>query len=165
MKLDLHIRTRNVDYDRYVDVYFSEEFNRSILAVAGLRDRVLEEQTTLPDGRERRRVRMVPEVALPGPIKKLAAGAEISYHEITVYDPNARSARFDVETPAGDLIRVGGEVRIAVDGSGIHLHFVGDVKVKIFGIGKLIERFIVSDVKKRYDKVEAALQRYLDAQN
>ena len=34
--------------------------------------------------------------------------------------------------------------------------------MKIFGIGKVIERFIVSEVKKRYTLVERFLQTYLD---
>ena len=44
------------------------------------------------DGKERRRVRVVPRVSIPAPIQAILNNQPISYEEITVFDPATRSA-------------------------------------------------------------------------
>jgi len=163
MKFELQMRTRNVGIDDYLATYFSEDFNQLALGPAKLKQRVLEHYEILADGCELRRVRMVPDVALPGPVVRLLDGNEVAYHEITRYDPRQRTARLDIESLAGDVIRVGGQVEFTEASGDVLLQFSGDVRVTVFGLGKLIEKIIIKQVRSRYASVEAELQRYVDA--
>ena len=162
MKLSLEMRTENVDFASYHAVYFSEEFNRLAMSAAKLKQRELRRNETLPDGRESRSVRMVPDVALPSVIGKLTQGRMIEYRENTVFDPKARTARLDVKSIAGDMVQVGGDVRFVEERGGVTLHFDGEVRIRVFGIGGLIEKFIVSQVRERYAAVSKVLQQHID---
>lgn len=163
MKFDLHMRTRNVGFDDFLAAYFSDDFNQLALGAAKLKQRELEHYEVLADGCELRRVRMVPEVALPGPVVRLLQGNVVEYHEVTRYDPRQRSARLDIESPAGDVVRVGGQVQFRETSGDVLLSFSGDVRVAVFGLGKLIEKIIIHQVTSRYASVEQVLQGYVDA--
>jgi hypothetical protein len=163
MKLELRMRTENVGFERYREVYFSEAFNRLAISAANLRERELCEHEVLPDGRESRTVRVVPDIALPAAIKKLFGERAIEYRELTVFDPKTRSARLDIKSPARDLVKVGGDVRFVEERGGVTLHFQGEVRVRVFGLGAMFEKIIVSQVKERYAAIGKMLQRYLDA--
>ena len=166
MKFTIEMFARRVDFERVIAVYFSEAFNRAVIPEANLRDRNLLEERVLDDGREYRKVRYAPRVDLPGAIRKLAGGEGleqlIEYNEITVFDRAARTATLEIESIAGDTIQVSGLVRFMEEGDGVRMKFEGEARVKVFGIGKVAEHFIVSEVKKRYALVERFLQTYLD---
>ncbi len=162
MKFTVELLTRRVDYLRFRQVYFSEKFNQEVMRAVNLLERSTQEHVTAADGTEHIRVRMVPKVALPGPIAKLLGNNLISYHELTVFDPQARHARFAIESPAGDTVQVTGDVRFLDELDGVRLRFEGDARVKVFGLGGIIERFLISEVKTRYGLVEQALQRFVD---
>ena len=166
MKFTIEMAARRVDFERVIQVYFSEDFNRAVIPEANLRDRTLLEERNLDDGREYRKVRYAPRVDLPGAIRKFAGGEGleqlIEYNEITVFDRAARTATLEVESIAEDKIQVRGQVRFIEERDGVRLKFEGEAKVKVFGIGTVAERFIVNEVKKRYALVERFLQRYID---
>lgn len=166
MKFTIEMVARRVEFERLTEVYFSEAFNKAVIPAANLRDRTLLEERILDDGREYRKVRYAPRVALPGPIRKFAGGNEIEqlidYNEITVFNRAARTATLEIESLAGETIQVAGNVRFIEEKDGVRMKFEGEARVKIFGLGKVIERFIVSEVKKRYALVESFLQTYLD---
>lgn len=162
MNFTVSMTTRGVDVARYQQVFFSEDFNREVVAAVNLKQRVIREQLTQADGAQYTRVRVVPKVALPSPITKLVEGHEIFYDEIMVFDPASRSARFAIESLAGDRVQVTGIVRFIEETDHVACHFEGEARVNVFAIGGLIERFIVSDVRKRYALVERALQRFVD---
>lgn len=162
MNFTVSMRTRGVDVARYQQVFFSEAFNREVVAAVNLKQRVIRDKLTQADGKQYTRTRVVPKVALPSPITKLVEGHEIFYDEIIVFDPANRSASFAIETLAGDRVRVTGIVRFIEEADHVACHFDGEVRVDVFAIGGLIERFIVSDVRKRYALVERALQRFVD---
>jgi hypothetical protein len=166
MKFTVEMVARRVEFERLTQVYFSEAFNQAVTPAANLRIRELLEEKILDDGKEYRKVRYAPRVDLPGPIRKFAGGDEIEqlidYCEITVFNRAARTATLEIESVAGETIQVFGNVRFIEEGDGVRMKFDGEAKVKIFGIGKVIERFIVSEVKKRYALVERFLQTYLD---
>jgi hypothetical protein len=162
MKFTVEMLTRRIDYLRFRQVYFSEGFNREVMRVVNLAERTTVQHDVAPGGKEHMRVRIVPKISLPGVIQKLLDGAVISYDELTVFDPAARHATFAIESKAGDTVQVTGHARFTDDGDGVRFHFEGEARVKVFGLGGLIERFLVSEVKSRYALVEQALQRFVD---
>lgn len=150
------------DVDRFAEVYFSEEFNEAVAPITGMKERRLVEERRDPDGKLHRRVRLAPDVSLPGPLQKLVGKEAITYDEVAVYDPAAREARYRIEHKAGDRLEVKGVVRFLPVEGGVRRVIEGDVDVRVFGVGGLVERFIESEVKKGYEKIAAFLQRWLD---
>jgi hypothetical protein len=162
MKFVVEIITRGVDYPRFRRAYHSEAFNQEVAAAANLREPSVQEFVTDPDGKERRRVRIVPHVSLPSALEKILSGRPISYEEITVFNPATRSATFTIESTAGDKVSVTGEARFTEEPSGVRLRFEGKAEVKAFGFGGIAERYLVREVKARYELVERLLQRFVD---
>jgi Protein of unknown function (DUF2505) len=162
MKFSVEIVARGIDYPSFRKIYYSEEFNHEVAEAVKLKERVQLEHVTLPDGREKRRVRVVPRATLPAPFLKLLNGREISYEEITVFNPATRSSSFVVENPAGETIQVSGEAKFLEEPEGVRVVFEGEAKVKMFGVGGLIERYIVGEVKARYEHIERLLQAFVN---
>jgi hypothetical protein len=162
MKFEIEIVARGIDYPTFRRVYYSEEFNHDVAEAVKIKERTQLEHVTLPDGKERRRVHIVPRANLPTAMQKLLNGQSISYEETTIFDPATRSATFAIQSPAGDRIRVDGLARFLEEPDGVRLRFQGDAQVKIFGVGGMIERYIVNEVRSRYEVVERLLQRFID---
>jgi len=162
MKFAVEIAARGIDFPSFRRVYYSEEFNQEVAEAVKLKERSQKEFVTQPDGKERRRVHVVPRVNLPAAVQKLLNGQSISYDEITVFDPATRSATFAVESMATDTIQVTGLVRFLEDAGNVKVMFDGEAKVKVFGLGGFIERYIVGEVKSRYDHVQRLLQEFID---
>ncbi len=162
MKFAVEIVARGIDYPRFRQVYYSEEFNASVAEAVKLKERTQQEYVRLPDGKERRRVRVVPRAQLPASFQKLLNGRPLHYEETTVFDPTTRSATFDVESAAGDKVQVTGLAQFIEEPGGMRVRFEGEARVKVFGLGALAERYIVSEVKGRYDVIQALLQQFID---
>jgi hypothetical protein len=162
MKFAVEILARGIDYPRFRQVYYSEEFNREVGAALKLTERSLLEFVTEPGGKERRRVHIVPHLHLPAAVQGLMNGQPISYDEVTVFDPATRSATFDIESPAGERVHVTGLARYLEEPGAVRVRFDGDATVKVFGLGGIAERYIIGEVKARYDVVQQQLQKFVD---
>jgi hypothetical protein len=154
-------RFKNVDVDRFVDVYYSREFNHAVAPSAALKVRDLVDEVTLDGGNIKRRVRMVPDITLPGPVARLVNGP-IEFFEVSEYDPKSKSAAYHVESAAEDRIVVRGQVTFTQDGDDVVRKIAGEVHVKMLGVGGIIERLIAGEVRGRYDRIQAFTQQYLD---
>jgi len=162
MQFVVEIVVRGIEYPTFRRVYYSEEFNQEVAQAVKLKERGQLEHVTQPDGKERRRVRVVPRVSLPAAVQKLLNGQEISYEEITVFDPATRTATFEVINPAGETVQVTGVARFFEENGGVRLRFEGEAKVKVFGIGGMAERYIVNEVRSRYEVVARLMQKFVD---
>ena len=58
MKLFVNTVFKNVTLERFLEVYFSEDFNNRVAAVSGLKSRRLVEEKRHDDGSRDRRVRI-----------------------------------------------------------------------------------------------------------
>ena len=165
MKVDVRIKTQNVSFERWRELYNGEELSRRIVAGTKVRSRDVIELETLPDGKVKRTIRVVPDVDPPKAVRKLIGGNEIEYHETTVFDPDTRTARLDISSAAGDRVRVGGDVRYVVGESSVAAHFTGEISVQVFGVGRLIEGFIAKEITKRYEAIERLMQELVDEES
>lgn len=156
-------RFRGASVDRFVEVYFSPAYNEAVAPLANLQVRELVSERELAHGVIERRVRMVPSVNLPWAVKKLLRGAPVEYFEVSTYDPAAHQARYRVESGAGPLIKVWGTISFLPDADGCKRRIEGDVEVNIPGLGRVIEKLITDELNKRYDRIQAFTQRYLDS--
>jgi hypothetical protein len=163
MKAVIETLTRGVDCARFRHIFYSSEaFNREIMAAAKLKERVVREHVQLPDGKERSRLYIVPHVDLPAVIEKVVAGYVIAYEETSMYDPTSRTANVSIHTPGGDLLRVSAVNQWLPEPEGVRMRIELDVHVKLFGVAGLIERFVISETRKRYEVLERVMQQLVD---
>jgi hypothetical protein len=104
---------------------------------------------------------------LPGAIKKVV-GENISYKEIGELDRTKNSYSLKV-VPArlADKLKVSGvQSTEPVDGGmSCKRIFVATVEVKIFGVGGLIEKRVLSDLQRSYDLSAKFTNRYIHEHN
>src|ERR1043165_5493421 len=116
MKFTIDTKFLGVTVDRFIEIYFSEAFNNAVAPITGMKVRKLVEETVKDDGSRERRVRMEPNVNLPGPIQKVAdslAGgkASITYDEVTSYDGTTKVARYYIDSKIRERAKVEGTIR------------------------------------------------------
>ncbi len=112
-----------------------------------------------------RTVRVIPERDLPPAIAKLTGGKTLAYDETIELD--VRSGRGTWEVKPGLLrgrVKAGGSFVLDPDeASGGCIRTVeGDITVKIFGAGALVEKFIVAQVRESYDRGADVVRDWLD---
>jgi hypothetical protein len=157
--------TQRVDYERYARANDTAAWNAVIMRAHKLRERTLIEAHWRPDGRQHKRVRIVPDVPdtiVPEKYRPELAGRGIWYDEVTLYDPRERSADVTIESPAGERVRARGLARCIERDGGVLMCFEGEVSVKLVGMGAMIEKLVVAEVQRRYLEVGQLLQDFLD---
>ena len=152
----------NVTLDRFVDVYFSEDFNNRVAKVSGLKRRDLVEETRAADGSRDRRVRMEPNVSLPSPIQRFVGNETITYDEVSHYDAATKTVTYRIDSKANDRIKVEGKITFVAEGTGVRRKIDGTIEVKVFGVGGVIEKFVEQETQKGYAKIAVFLQQVLD---
>jgi hypothetical protein len=89
---------------------------------------------------------------MPGPVRKIF-GEEVVTTEVSTYDPATSTTTFTM-TPGtmADKTHIDGSIAFAVnDGSTVET-FMLDARVKIFGVGPVVERFIESQARAMQEK-------------
>jgi len=153
MKFEI-AHTFAVTPEQYEAVYFDEAFGVAQCEAVSLGRTLLKLEKT--DTRIVRHVRIEPAREIPGPIAKLIGNAKIAYVEEIDYDVTKRAARWrTVPNIAADKIETAGTFEFLAAGTGTNRIVRGDITVKVFGLGGVIEKFIVEDVKKSYEKAAA----------
>jgi hypothetical protein len=99
----------------------------------------------------------------PGPVKKLF-GEEIVTVEESAFDPTTGTSTFTV-TPGtmADKTKIGGSVQVEDTPGGCHQRFDLEAKVKIFGVGPIVERFIEHQARDAQEKAAAHMRQTLAA--
>jgi hypothetical protein len=98
------------------------------------------------------------EVSMPAPIKKALGGASHSFVADLILDTQNNTATLEfIPARLGDKIKAG--ARITFDKEGDHWiqRLDGDVTVKILGLGRVVEKFIVEKFHNSYT-LEARLR-------
>jgi len=163
MQFSVELFVQGASFERIRELYGSQAFDDEVAKAANLLERRQREHSVQPDGTERTRTRVVPRIGLPAAVQKLLRGQAVSYDEITVYDPATRRASYSIRSLAGKTVQVNGEIRFIEQVDGVRLQFSGEALVAIFGLGGMLERFLVREVKERYGRVEAVLQGFIDS--
>ena len=145
------------------ELFQDDEYNRTIFM-----DRLKFGRWQIVDRKEtgdlvKRKVEVEPKVGEFPVVVKKAIGEKIAYREEGTLDRGELCYRFEV-FPAimADKFKVSGQqtTRILDDHSVMRV-FEIEVQVKIFGVGGLIEKAIVNDLKKSYDLGAAYTNEYI----
>ena len=86
---------------------------------------------------------------MPGPLKKVMGGAatQSMTMKLTVNTKNSSGTMEMIPGQLADKIKVTGKVSIAKEGNKWVQRINGDATVKIFGIGKMAEKFLVEQLQ------------------
>ncbi|HEX3334071.1 MAG TPA: DUF2505 family protein [Acidimicrobiales bacterium] len=89
---------------------------------------------------------------MPGPVRKIF-GEEVVTTEVSTFDPATSTTIFTM-TPGtmADKTHIDGSIAFKVDGGATVETFSLDARVKIFGAGPIVERFIESQARAMQEK-------------
>ena len=62
-----------------------------------------------------------------------------------------------------DKVDTKGSIAFAERGGAVERVVDGEIKVAIFGLGSIVEKFIVADVEKSYEKAAEFTQKWIDS--
>lgn len=127
--------------ERHWELFWDPEWNEKLI-VEGLGFMSCACDKAVDDGDTRRRQMLVtPKINVPAAVAKLL-GPKLAYTEKGVFTKAAQKWTFDtLLSVLTDTIRMGGAVTIRDDGDGVCTRVTELwTDVKIFGIGKLVER-------------------------
>jgi hypothetical protein len=98
---------------------------------------------------------------MPGPVRKIF-GEEVVTSEVSTYDPATTTTTFTM-TPGtmADKTQIEGRIALAPRGAGAVENFSLDARVKIFGVGPIVERFIEAQARDMQDKAVAFMRAEL----
>ncbi|MEB2310643.1 MAG: DUF2505 domain-containing protein [Sorangiineae bacterium] len=144
-------------------LFFEDEYNRRMFRDAlGFPSYEKVSQTDRGDTIERVVELVPPTGELPGPLKKLI-GDGLGYRESGRFDKQRR--RFEVSiTPnkLADKITITGVLRTEPTSDGkCRRIYEGSVEARVFGVGGMIEKRVISDVEQNYAKAAAFTNQYL----
>jgi hypothetical protein len=155
----------NVSADQLWKYLFDPALEKSVAVATNLKEFVV---TPKDDGATlRRSVRVTPDIELPGPLKKLVGGA-IGYNEIDIVPKNGpMEYKWDVTPDAlPGKIHIGGVFRVEPTGANrCRRTIAGEVTVKVFGLGGLAEKFIISQLEETYGVVAQEQDRWIRQQS
>ena len=134
-------------------LYFDPEFavRLHLEALGSTSAEILSQEGDLSSGLVRT-LRYGQRPPMPGPVRKLF-GEEVSTTEVTTYEPAKSQASFTM-TPGtmADKTRIDGAIVLQVEGDRTVERFGLEARVKIFGAGPVVERFIESQARAMQDK-------------
>jgi hypothetical protein len=160
MKFRAEHTYEGVTFPEYEVIHFDEAFNVELAQSVKLVRTVLKFEKT-PE-RIVRHVRVEPAREIPGPVAKILGGNKFSYVEELEYELGKGKGRWRIVTSMmTDKIDAQGTLELVAVPGGCKRVVAGDIKVSIFGVGGIIEKFVVSDVEKSYDAAAAFTREYL----
>lgn len=162
MKFQVEHRFDGLSVAEYEKIYFDEAFNESLCKTVGLTRTLV---SLDDDGKRIRRVvRVAPDREVPAPVAKVVGSNKLEYTETVEYVwGSGRGTWTTTPQVMADKVKSSGDFRFAASGSGVTRTVGGEIEVKIFGLGGLVEKFIVADVEKSYDKAAEFTRSWLSS--
>jgi len=144
----------------YEALFFDETFNTALCKAVRLERTLVKRE--LEGGRLTRALRISPDREIPGPVAKVIGASKIEYTEHINYTYGSHKATWRTDSSIlPDKVESSGALGFLERGGKVVRWVEGDVKVKIFGLGGIVERFIVADVEKSYDNAADFTRRWL----
>lgn len=162
MKFKCEHRFRNITLAQYEALYFDEAFNDAMCENVGLQRTLLKREQNGP--RIHREVRVSPNREVPAPVAKILGSAKLEYVEHVDYTFGSnRGTWLTISSVMTDKLDTRGTMAFGEQGGSVVRTVEGDINVKIFAVGGVIEKFIVADVEKSYASAAAFTQQWIDA--
>lgn len=148
---------------RVLELYFDPEFvvRLHLQGLGSLSAEVLSQDGDLTSGLTRT-LRYSQRPNMPGPVRKIF-GEEIVSTEVSTFNPSTQMTTFEL-TPGtmADKTHIEGAIALSQEGDVTTETFMLEAKVKIFGIGPVVERFIEAQAHEIQEKSVAFMRTSLD---
>ena len=160
MRFEVSHTFQGISLDDYEKLYFDEPFNEALCKAVRLERELVSLED---DGRRIRRVvRVAPDRQLPKPVARALGGAKIAYTEHVDYARGSYEGTWRTDPSLlKEKIASSGRFGFREKDGGVERWVEGDVTVKIFGVGGMIEKLIVEDVRRSYDDAAAFTRSWL----
>jgi hypothetical protein len=142
---------KGVTLESYEALYFDEAFNKALCEEVKLH-RVLR-SLNIDEGVLKRVVQVGPEREIPAPVAKILGADRISYTEHVEYRLGSGKGTWKtVSAVMTDKVESAGTFSFVQTPQGVMRTVEGFVKVKIFAVGGMVEKFIAADVERGYEQ-------------
>lgn len=160
MKFRCEHRFSGLTLTAYEELYFDEAFNGALCGEVGLTRTLVSRD--LEGGKIRRVVKVAPDREIPAPAAKVLGAAKIEYTETVEYTfGSGRAVWSTVSSVMTDKVDSRGTVQFSESDGAVVRTVEGDITVKIPLLGGMVEKFIVADVEKSYEKAAAFTRSWL----
>ena len=152
---------RGITLPEYEQLYFDEDFNIALCSTVKLARTVVSIDRS--DTAIKRVVKVGPDREVPKPVAKVLKADRIEYTEHLDYTfGSGRGTWKTVPDIMASKVDTRGTFQFKETDGGVLRIVDGDIKVKILGVGGVVEKFIVSDVEKSYQDAARFTQQWID---
>lgn len=163
MKFSVSHTFQNISLEDYEKLYFDEEFNTALceaVKLARTLGTLNRTETTI-----HREVTVGPDREVPAPVAKILGASRIEYTEHLDYTLGSYKGTWKtISSLMTDKVHSAGTFAFKAKGNGVERIVDGEIKVKIFGVGGMVEKFIVADIERSYAKAAEFTQNWIDKQ-
>ena len=161
MKFRVQHSFSNISMAEYEKLYFDEDFNTALCTAVKLARTLVSRE--VKGGHISRVVTVGADREIPAFAAKLLGSNRIEYTEHLEYDFGSGRGTWKTKSSLlTDKVNCHGTIAFSESGSKVTRVVDGDIKVKIFGVGGVVEKFIVADIEKSYDRAAAFTQDWID---
>jgi len=149
MRLSVEHVFEGLSLPQYEELYFAEDFNQGLCEnVALVRDLI--EKTEI-NGVLKRVVAVRPDRTIPPALSKAVKIDKLEYRETIEYELGQYRGTWSIQ-PAifANKFKAGGSFTFKDAPGGVSRALWGDISVKVFGVGAMIEKAIVTEVERSY---------------
>ena len=145
------------------ELYFDPEFivRMHLKALGSTAAEVVSQEGDLSGGLVRT-LRYGQKPNMPGPVRKIF-GEEITTTEVSTFDPSSSTTTFTM-TPGtmADKTQLSGAIALTDEGGSTTEKFSLEARVKIFGVGPVVERFIEHQARETQEKSVTFMREVLE---
>ncbi len=148
------------DPARFWKMYWDDGFDAMLRRESAVERELLEERT---EGEVLiRRVRITPERELPAPVAKLLGAKKLVYEQENRWDRSNDTMHWKVlPTILPGKLDAQGSFRVVPTATGCEQVVEGEIKVNVMLVGGQIEKAVVAEIEKSYDKMAEASREWL----
>ncbi len=145
-------------FERYLN---HPELIAMLSGMPAFRSRDLVDKKDLGDGRVEWRFKVVAGGDIPASARRVVNEDMLTWHEDTRFEPTEHAIHWTIvplKDKVKDILEAHGVWKLEPQGEGTRRIIEGHINVKIPFVGKVVEQFLASELKKNYD-VEPDIQR------
>ena len=145
---------------KFWEMYWDDAFDAMLRKESAVEREVLEERT---EGDVLiRRVRFTPDRELPGAVATLLGAKKLVYEQENRWDKSSGTMYWKViPTILPGKLEAKGTFKVLPTPGGCEQVVDGDIQVKVMFVGGQIEKAVVAEVEKSYEKTAAACREWL----
>lgn len=161
MKFTAEQTFTGITLEEYEQLHFSEEFQIALCNAVKLARRLDKRDD---DGKHLSRIVSVgPDREIPPAAKKILKADRIEYAEHLEYDWGSYKGTWrTISSIMTDKVDAHGTFSFKAVPNGVLRSVEGEVAVKLFGIGSVVEKFVVADIQKSYQEAGEFTQKWID---